>query len=1294
MDPTLEKAIDAHSGSPDTARLLKQIAGIESGGQFNKTSAAGAQGPFQFMPATAAQYGLTDPNDPEQAVKAAVALLNDNSVALRSNLGRDPSPGEQYLAWQQGATGASDLLNQPGLPANQIVSEKAVTMNGGTPEMTAAQFAAMWTSKIDGAAAPAPSAPVPGSLPNFTLSGGDPNDSANWDKPSELVSPDVPDQQIDPLAPSRDGVATIQPQESVNQLGGSAIHTQVLKDNAEATEFGDLTGMGFRNYNAAVGLWQYADRKGMFPRDDTFDWKGYQKEWESKVPSYYWGEYADVHSKAEADYITAQIHQELQEQQTIALAGAKGMGALGLASIFDLDIAVTLATAGGGFGVKAAKTGINMVRAAKLGRAMKNGALAGMAGGALDEAVIAATHPTGDYHNVITGALAGAGFGAGAGMVGAKEERAANLSLQNSMRDFDQRFRNGEIDIEDLGEVYSPETSDTWRVTPEGEVQTGGSAGAAANPSNAGTNPGAMPHGMTGAAGQAAQAATQWRTNSGWRQAMQTAGQNPRVRAFIDLMNKIPGVKTDWEVLRESKSAILNKLSYDLLESAEAILVNNKSAAMLKDWYFKTSSQYMPVKEQAFQLWARSRNATFMERSWKTDLRAQFDRDLLIELERRRVNDVSSAPDPHVKAAADAWQKMADETHLQRKGRAGERPVKGYENMPDTPEPGYFPRLWRGDKIREKIAKIGRKQLVKDISRLLGPAYQKLAPDERKAVAKAIISRALSKESEIDNNLIDLLAEDGRVHLERELRQRGLSAPEVKKIIQTLEGPVEERGISGRNKQRVDMDMRGRLSDGSMVMDLIENDSTFLMSHYARATAGEAALARKGIASAAEAREMINHAIAEQEALGIRPGDKGYVSREHLETIFSYFGAGPVARGLHPLARMMMQVTNLSLLNQLGLTQIAETGAQIGAVGIKRWLAVANPVIKEMFNNPGSARSKFVYKELEPLNGKIGDAHNVYRDDIMLDEMRRNPSAATDYMAKAEKMVNKLRRVQGFTSLFYQVQSAQHKITTELMIHKVMASIRDLYTMPVDQAKQVRARLASVGISGRVLDRIEKKILDGTVKFTPEGHVDLLNIHSWDYATQQDFILAMNRGTYQQVQKAMAGEEAAWMHKDLGAVFMHLKTFPFVAMKKQFARHARFMDAETMGVFWYGLGAAAVVYATKQAINGNNDKLDPGDIALGAFNMSNMTGWIPNWTDPVATMLGMNDAKMSQYGFTGVSGGIISTPPILPTINKLAHLPGAILPDGELSKSDIAVLRALPIVGGAYGISGVLNEMR
>jgi hypothetical protein len=148
LNAAIQQAAQARGVDP---AYLTRLAQIESGGRTNAANPnSSAKGAFQFINSTAKQYGLQNPNDPAQSADAAARFTLDNKAALVKALGREPSPGELYLAHQQGAGGASKLLSNPSASAAALVGQDAIRLNGGRPDMTAGDFASKWTNKFGG----------------------------------------------------------------------------------------------------------------------------------------------------------------------------------------------------------------------------------------------------------------------------------------------------------------------------------------------------------------------------------------------------------------------------------------------------------------------------------------------------------------------------------------------------------------------------------------------------------------------------------------------------------------------------------------------------------------------------------------------------------------------------------------------------------------------------------------------------------------------------------------------------------------------------------------------------------------------------------------------------------------------------------------------------------------------------------------------------------------------------------------------------------------------------------------
>lgn len=142
----ISRAADRYGVDPTALVRTAQIESSLNPNAKNPSSSAG--GLFQFINSTAKQYGLTNKFDPVASADAGARLMRDNADKLRRVLGRDPQPWELYLAHQQGSGGAAKLLANPTASAASLVGADSVRLNGGSPGMTAAQFAGIWRKKF------------------------------------------------------------------------------------------------------------------------------------------------------------------------------------------------------------------------------------------------------------------------------------------------------------------------------------------------------------------------------------------------------------------------------------------------------------------------------------------------------------------------------------------------------------------------------------------------------------------------------------------------------------------------------------------------------------------------------------------------------------------------------------------------------------------------------------------------------------------------------------------------------------------------------------------------------------------------------------------------------------------------------------------------------------------------------------------------------------------------------------------------------------------------------------------
>ncbi len=86
MPGRLDRMIDTHAAAYQVrADLVRAVIQTESAFNPHARSVRGAMGLMQLMPATAVQYGVVDPYDPEENIRGGVAYLRDLLVKYDGN---------------------------------------------------------------------------------------------------------------------------------------------------------------------------------------------------------------------------------------------------------------------------------------------------------------------------------------------------------------------------------------------------------------------------------------------------------------------------------------------------------------------------------------------------------------------------------------------------------------------------------------------------------------------------------------------------------------------------------------------------------------------------------------------------------------------------------------------------------------------------------------------------------------------------------------------------------------------------------------------------------------------------------------------------------------------------------------------------------------------------------------------------------------------------------------------------------------------------------------------------------
>lgn len=729
------------------------------------------------------------------------------------------------------------------------------------------------------------------------------------------------------------------------------------------------------------------------------------------------------------------------------------------------------------------------------------------------------------------------------------------------------------------------------------------------------------------------------------------------------VMNKITA--SDYTRLINHPSSVVKRIAYDLLEGGTGTLGRTRTAAMYKDMYERRilSKGLIPLNEQ-YAVWAKQNNLNFFQRNFFTDGYDRFYGDVRRVLEDRTVGRQSNDVHPAVLEAADRWDEMMD--HALDIGKSS-----GWEALQDIPKrSGYVPLTWKG----QNILKHGKARSIKLISK----GYQSVGLDVEMAnvISNAVVKRSLDTVTGVDTNLAGLLEKNQRGQLKTALEGIGLGDVEINSFLKKLDAREAKAGPKfTKARTKIDLNM----SDGEIsLIDLVDNDLNAIASKYARDVAGRSAMAKKGFTNDAIWRNWKSAALKDNERVLATGGDDDLA--QHLDDVKSYFTSTPIAGGINKNMRRLMQSTTLSALGMVGAAQLAEIGTVVGRLGLRAAIKHL-PAVNEVATLATKAKgSNDVLDELRPLLGDFDYDHLLYRPDVQIDDKISAVADFGTFGKVVDKVLGKGNTALGYASGMNTIRHFEHRMAARMMINKFAGLAAD----PTKIEKSL-ARMEDIGLDAKELKRVTTAI-QKHAEFDDKGTLTKLNLTKWgDGDVQEAFVIAINRHTAQVVQRQLAGETSAWMHKSIGAMMTQFRHFPIVAFEKQLLRNLRHHDQEAASTLMYGFAASYGVQAIKAAISGR-DISDHETMIKQTVNYMGMASIIPD----AGTLLAqagilpdeLNFRKLGHTGSHADKFDIVDYVPVAGQVNKLGK--AAALPfkaaRGDASSADIrAGLSAIPL---------------
>lgn len=641
----------------------------------------------------------------------------------------------------------------------------------------------------------------------------------------------------------------------------------------------------------------------------------------------------------------------------------------------------------------------------------------------------------------------------------------------------------------------------------------------------------------------------------------------------------VKGTKT-WEVLSRNplmsdftslfklNSVGAQHLATQLLENASGLAGRSKTASILStQWQNRLLEKSMPAMRESFEAYAKERGIGIFNRKgyWSTAREDHF-KLVRLELEKYRnasakgVEYTSDAPQ-YIQHATDAWRKSMKEGAELAKANG----VKGFDEI--VVHDGYVPLLWKGT-IINKLKDTPK--MLKRYQKLLTTAYIRAGIDTDSAgkIAKAVFNRKSSQAIGLDANPGALLSKDSREFFEQMLIDNGHSTDEIATLFQRIDGTLEQRGVSGRAKGRVPLDLT--VADGKIsLLDIVDNDLSNVGTRYFTEMSGRSALARKGIRSDSDWTSIRDNILEEVSLTDPQALEK---TRKILDGLYSQFLGQPVGEGVDRGWRRLKEWTANSMLGMTGLPQLAEFDQIIAAHGVSAVMSYIPELRAYTKAVKAGTADETLLGELQGYLGGMWDEHLFMRPEVRLEDATTGHNGWQIF----DNLTAGTREYMGYASGMNQVKSMQQKIVSIGQANKVMKMLRD-----GTDTDRLLTRFQDVGWSPEHLNKFKKYIDNGTVTFQESGALDKLNLQSWHSLDVEDFTIGMQRHSAQMIQRPHIGETAYWQHKTLGAMLTQFRSFPLLAAEKQTARRLKINDPEAYMSFLYGIGISSMLYAAK-----------------------------------------------------------------------------------------------------------------
>ena len=414
------------------------------------------------------------------------------------------------------------------------------------------------------------------------------------------------------------------------------------------------------------------------------------------------------------------------------------------------------------------------------------------------------------------------------------------------------------------------------------------------------------------------------------------------------------------------------------------------------------------------------------------------------------------------------------------------------------------------------------------------------------------------------------------------------------------------------DKTRTELDLTKAVTvKGKTVrlLDVFEVDGQAMVKRAAHRFAGKAALARKGL----DDTRMQQAALEAMQVDGASPK-----AIDEMKFIFDMF-SGRVDPGSNPQAwaawRNWVYTARLGKLGEAMLSDIPGIVSTLGIGALPKMLgSMAYQVFSgQAFVHRGGLTE--LGKQLtEVAPGTMGMDHRLHT----IHAEGGGGESAVSTTGWATRAISRGAQLVSWLSGANTVNTAVHRAATPLIAEELIQAVA------AGKSAFTDARLADAGLSPENLALVQKYYAEFDKGRKPGERVQFDKWKGEEGQYAADLMVgAIQRATFQTVQKALLGEQPSWSQRtQLGQLIAQLHSFGMIAAEKQAARNFAHGDANaaifmTVGLAWASLLYVARVHANAASQPGNKrdeyiqKRMSGKALTAGIFMLWNASGIMP-----------------------------------------------------------------------------------